>query len=114
MDVKIKEFDAYNEARNFISRLCESYSVILDQSLISGDAEVELKQLDEIHRASIDYEYPYEYWIAIRSRGVEGNEYKHPIKEKIAKLNDECLCVIKVMRKEESFVVIYKQNQLNF
>lgn len=112
--MKVKEFGAYNEARSFISRLCESYSVILDQHLISSDAEIELKGLDEIHRISMDYEYPYEYWIAIRRRGVEGNEYKHPIKEKIAKLNDECLCAIKVMRKEETFVVIYKQNQLNF
>ena len=112
--MKTKTFGSYSEARNYVIKLTESYAIILDQHLISHDAQIEMWYLDGIDEDAKEYGFTYEYFIAIRTKGVEGDEHKKNVIDTIKKLNDTTLCEIRFIKEQEQYVVAYKQNQLNF
>lgn len=110
--MKTKVFDSYSEARDLVSKLMESYAIILDQHLIAHDDEIELNAMDKICQTCDDLDWIY--WIGIRTRGVEGYTHSSLVKTKIDALHDTCVCAIKVTKGNGMVVVDYKQNQLNF
>lgn len=110
--MKTKVFSSYSEARSFVDTLCKAYSTILDQHLISHDADIELGAMDKVCYTCDDLDWIY--WIGIRTRGVEGYTHKSLVKTKIEALHDTCICAIKVTKSNGVIEVCYKQNQLNF
>ena len=107
-------FETIDQVETFVSQMCNAYAMVLDQHLISSDCAHEMLYLRQLHKDYASVEYPYTYWIAIRTRGVEGSEYKSTCIEKVRMLNDKVLCAIKIEMLEDSFKVSFKKIQLNF
>lgn len=115
-----RKFKSIEEVKGFVSTMCMSYSMVLNQHLIEGDGKISVEHLTRIHEECVAYENqdparnscPYTFWIGIRTRGVESAENKESVKAKVAAVHDITLCAIKIERTGEDFTVSYRQRPL--
>ena len=112
--MKTKSFKSFKEAKDFVSTLLESYAVVLDQHLISHDAAIEMKAMEEIDSSCKEFGCDWTYFIGIRTRGVEGCTNKDGVITRILELHDKCVCAIQVNSTGSEVTVSYKQAKLNF
>ena len=110
----MKVFKSIEEAQSFISTMCNAYTTVLDQHLISHDSQIDMEVLLDVHNECESVGCTYAFWIGIRRRGCESSTNKYHVINRIKELGDECLCAIKVSNENGVIEVCYKQNQLNF
>ena len=109
-----KTFQTIELTCNFIETMCNAYSVVLEQPFIESDGKISVSHLQRIDTECSEYGCDYNFWIGIRTRGVESSESKAHVIKRVMDLNDKTICAIKVEYREGEFAVSYNKRSIEF
>ena len=117
-----KNFQTLAQVCDFIETMANAYSVVFENDLIKLDGKTSAQHLREVHddhlacdgKARPTFYYaPYEFWIGIRTRGVESAVNKHDVVKRVMDMGDKTLCAIRVeYTHNDEFIVTFKRREL--
>jgi hypothetical protein len=89
-----KAFENASQVKKFITTLLDGYAAIYNSCLIELDAKSSIDHWMTEDKDCKKYKAPYEFYIAIRTNGVESSERNEHNMSRIEFFHDTCICNI--------------------